>query len=178
MILAWLACAFVAGIVLGSWIGLPLIPLLILAALGTATALLRRRRRGWTAAALLAVLLLGAARAPGAAGPPGPHDLSYYNGRTVQLSGVVTAEPDIRHRRELCRNCKTTHGGRQGPSDFWSARAPSAPEPAAGIWGCGRAQWEAPHSVQCRGHGFSRHPGSPGNSLNHELRPGYRSGPV
>ena len=96
MILAWLACAFVAGIVLGSWIGLPLIPLLILAALGTATALLRCRRRGWTAAAVLAMLLLGAARAPGAAGPPGPHDLSYYNGRTVQLSGVVTAEPDIR----------------------------------------------------------------------------------
>jgi competence protein ComEC len=96
MILAWLASAFVAGVVLGSWIAMPVLPVAILAVLCAGAAYLRRRRAGWVPAAVLAALLLGTARASGGDSPAGPGDLSYYNGRTVQVTGVVSEEPDVR----------------------------------------------------------------------------------
>lgn len=96
MILAWLALAFLAGLVLGAWFVLPILPAIVIACLAVGAAFLLRRTPWQPLLLILAAFCLGVARSPHPAGPPSPGDLAYYNGSQVQLQGVVDAEPDIR----------------------------------------------------------------------------------
>jgi competence protein ComEC len=97
MLLAWLAAAFLAGVVVGAGIDVPAADAL---ASGAASALLSGvlwKHRNWRVALLLAACgLVGIGRFELTRAPFGPHDLAYYNGSYVTLIGTVTAEPDVR----------------------------------------------------------------------------------
>ncbi len=95
MILFWLSGGFILGILLGGWWGAAGVLYLLPAGALFLGAWIIRLGRWWSALLFLAILLLGVARAPHA-GTPVPGDLNYYNGRHLQVQGIVSAEPDIR----------------------------------------------------------------------------------
>ncbi|MGH2449578.1 MAG: ComEC/Rec2 family competence protein [Chloroflexota bacterium] len=93
MLIAWLAAAFVAGVVLGSS-GLPFLLVIITPLVAALIIFLRRPNHAWV---LLVgcCLCLGVLRVPHA-GPATPRELRFYDGSAVSLTGVVSQEPDIR----------------------------------------------------------------------------------
>jgi competence protein ComEC len=97
MILAWLAAAFVAGVVLGTGVNLPVVVWAAAALLFVVVAWPIRRRAALAAVCLAAgALSLGLARGHTERTPVTAHSLAYYNGRTVRVLGVVSQEPDVR----------------------------------------------------------------------------------
>ena len=94
------ALAFLVGITIGP--ALPALPVFLLAvpALPALVALLSRRFGLLAACALGWLLLAGAVRSQTAA-LPAADDVSYFNGRFVELVGVVDSEPDLRDRSAL-----------------------------------------------------------------------------
>ncbi len=99
MILAWLAAAFIVGVLTGSEILSPGLPWLVSLAPGTALLLLLWRRRRMRTLILIGLALaLGAGRFEATRTVVGPDTLSFYNGRSLELTGVITSEPDIRDR--------------------------------------------------------------------------------
>jgi len=94
MILVWVALPFVVGVVLGAGDVVPgAVPLSLAAGLAFAGLMRGKRRRALFLAA--AALCLGVWRAPPSADGSVNTGLSRYHG-TMELQGVVTAEPDIR----------------------------------------------------------------------------------
>lgn len=118
MALAWLAAAFLLGVVAGGAINLP-----ILVLIGPAVALVVLAWR-WPAGRAVtlscAAFLCGLARTPHAFPALGPGDVGYYNGSAVQLVGRVSQEPDIRdtgtqlvvdaHQITMTRHVVLVHG--------------------------------------------------------------------
>ena len=93
MILAWAAALSVAGVALGELLApLPLVALVAAVACFLGAWRVKSRRQ---VLVLAGAFLLGLARAP----HPGhltSSDLAFYNQRSVQIEGVVAAEPDVR----------------------------------------------------------------------------------
>lgn len=96
MILFWLALAFAAGVALGIWgiVGLPLA--LAVAAVTLGGAGLAHRPSLMRLAPVVGLALLGWWRGTVPPFVAGPGDLSYYNGRTIEVQGTIVAEPDVR----------------------------------------------------------------------------------
>jgi competence protein ComEC len=98
LILAWLAAAFIAGVALGGETAAPLAfwlmfltPVLLLP--------LMWRRPGVRMVILLELAICaGGIRYEMTRSTLGPHNLSFYNGRSLVMTGVITSEPDIRDR--------------------------------------------------------------------------------
>jgi competence protein ComEC len=98
VILVWLAAAFVGGVAAGSN-GVRVstdICLAVAAASAFAAWFVRQRRPVAYGLLVLLVLALGVARVSAHPGGLGRSDLSWYNGRSVHLTGVVSQEPDVR----------------------------------------------------------------------------------
>lgn len=97
MLLLWLACAFVAGDVLGAlgpaW-GAAWLALALLVAIAAVPG---RARRVRTALLALSLFGLGAAVSPHP-GPPRPGTAAALLDRNVDVVGVIAAEPDVRGR--------------------------------------------------------------------------------
>ncbi|HLJ66152.1 MAG TPA: ComEC/Rec2 family competence protein [Chloroflexota bacterium] len=95
MVLVAAAGAFIVGVIAGGWLpSWGVVPLLGSAGL-LATAVPLRGRAAAAVLLCLAAALVGVWRSPHS-GPVTPHDLAYYNGRVLQVTGQVDAEPDIR----------------------------------------------------------------------------------
>lgn len=90
--LKWVAAGFLTGVILGAPV--PVVPALGVATLLLAAAWYGRRLKAWPALLFLGFVVLGSARASHAGKSLGT--LGQFNGQTVQLSGMVAEEPDIR----------------------------------------------------------------------------------
>lgn len=97
MLLIWPSLAVLLGVVAGTLVVLPA-PVYALAVAGGLLALVFRRHV--PPLLVLIALALGMLRSPHPPGPASRHDLRWYNGRSVQLSGVVQGEPDVRDTGE------------------------------------------------------------------------------
>jgi competence protein ComEC len=121
--LLWPALALLAGVGLAPL--LPVVPPLLLLPGVAGMFVLARRRPGLTPLALALVLLVGGIARTQAAGARAADDISGYNGRFVELRGVVSEEPDVRERSTLLRLTvqATVGGSRNAP--VW--------QPASGV---------------------------------------------
>ena len=99
MILAWLAAAFVAGMLAGGEVVLPGTPMVFVPAAGAMVLLIL-----WPHARMRLALLVivafsaGACRFEMTRSTIGPRTLAFYNTREAAVTGVITSEPDIRDR--------------------------------------------------------------------------------
>jgi competence protein ComEC len=100
MWLLYVSCAWVAGIFLGSKIGLPLFALAFGLIPFALIPFLRSKRNILIVAGLCLFTVLGGAfHFPSSLPPANEHSLSLYNGMgIVEIQGIVTEEPDIRDR--------------------------------------------------------------------------------
>jgi competence protein ComEC len=100
MWLLYVSCAWVAGIFLGSKIGLPLFALAFGLIPFALTPFLHNRRKILIVVGLCLFTLLGGAfHFPSSLPSADEHSLSLYNDLgTVEIRGIVTEEPDIRDR--------------------------------------------------------------------------------
>ncbi|MGD2065285.1 MAG: DNA internalization-related competence protein ComEC/Rec2 [Dehalococcoidia bacterium] len=100
MWLLYVSCAWVAGIFLGSKIGLPLFALAFGLIPFTLIPFLRSKRKILIVVGLcLSTLLGGAFHFPSSLPPADEHALSFYNDLgTAEIQGIVAEEPDVRDR--------------------------------------------------------------------------------
>jgi len=100
MWLLYVSCAWVAGIFLGSKIGLPLFSLAFGLIPFALIPFLRSKRKLLIVAGLcLFTLLGGGLHFPSSLPPADEHSLSFYNDQgIVEIQGMVAEEPDIRDR--------------------------------------------------------------------------------
>jgi competence protein ComEC len=100
MWLLYVSCAWVAGIFLGSEIGLPWLALFLgLVPFAFIPFLPGSRKTLVVAGLCLLALLGGVIRCPSLFPPADEHSLRFYNDReTVEIQGMVAEEPDVRDR--------------------------------------------------------------------------------
>ena len=99
MTLVYLGGALAAGVLAASWLpGMPLLLLAPLPVLAIVGVLLRRRPAAVLALAMVGAALLGAARLHAVPDLTGPNNVAALSGRTVELRGVVVADPEERDR--------------------------------------------------------------------------------
>jgi competence protein ComEC len=98
--LLYVSCAWVAGIFLGSRIGLPWLALFLGLIPFALIPFRRSSRKTLTVAGLCLLAILGGTiRYPSLFPPADEHSLRFYNDvATVEMQGMVTEEPDIRDR--------------------------------------------------------------------------------
>ncbi|HEV3311950.1 MAG TPA: ComEC/Rec2 family competence protein [Chloroflexota bacterium] len=97
MTLVWLAAAFILGIFAGWSVVVAGAPLLVGVAVLFIVGLVVWRRPKVRLPVLMAMfLLLGAGRSEMARVHIGPHDVGFFNGQAVTLTGYVNTEPDVR----------------------------------------------------------------------------------
>lgn len=95
MLLLWLSGAFLTGVVTGTTFSVPGAAAVGVAGILAIAAGLLRHAKVWLLPLLLAALCLGFWRSPHQRAATSS-DLRFYDGRAVQIQGVVDAEPDIR----------------------------------------------------------------------------------
>ncbi len=147
MKLAWVAAAAVSGVWLGMRVSWPW-PLLAMAVASALAAIaLLWKRGGWplVAALVLIALLLGLARAP-SPHRPAPGSIDFYNGRTVEVTALVTDADHSGSGQRLALNVQSlrTNGANPAVSGLLLAWAPPLPRYSYGDLLCLRGVADFP----------------------------------
>jgi len=96
VLLAELSLAFITGVWVSTVLSVPTFVVVAVGAVCAGSAWFRRRRHTWVWWLIVGAFALGIARHAGTKSHPGVHDIAHYTGRTVQMVGSVSSEPDVR----------------------------------------------------------------------------------
>ncbi len=125
MNLIWLAVAWVSGMLLETWLALPVLGLALLCLPPLALVLLWRDRLSWRRLGLYGlVFVAGAWRVLAMQPQIDAHHVAFYNdGPDVALTGVIVADPDIRDQytylRVRAESLTAADGTRPVRGDVW-----------------------------------------------------------
>lgn len=96
MLLAELGLAFISGVWISTVLSVPTFAVVSISAVCAGSAWITRRRPTWVWWLIVSAFALGIARHAGTKSHPGIHDIAHYVGRTAQMVGNVSSEPDVR----------------------------------------------------------------------------------